>query len=291
MSNIMTVKQLYKSYGQIIAVDGIDIDIEEGSCFGLLGPNGAGKTTTIEMMEGIMKPDKGDILFRGNPIDKQFKKNVGIQFQSTALPEYITVKETLELFSAFYPHPRSMDETIELCSLSDILKRDNRKLSGGQKQRMLLGLAIIPQPEIIFLDEPTTGLDPAARRNFWGLINKIKAENKTILLTTHYMEEAEILCDKIAIMDHGRILESDAPGKLLDKHFEGVLVKLPRAGKDPTELPGHSIIGDTIEIQTNNLEDTLKILINGGYQTDGLSIHKPDLEDLFIKLTGSSLRS
>ncbi len=287
----MTVKQLYKSYGQITAVDGIDIDIEEGSCFGLLGPNGAGKTTTIEMMEGILKPDEGDILFRGNPIDKQFKKNVGIQFQSTALPEYITVKETLDLFSAFYPHPRSMDETIELCSLSDILTRDNRKLSGGQRQRMLLGLAIIPQPEIIFLDEPTTGLDPAARRNFWKLINKIKAENKTILLTTHYMEEAGILCDRIAIMDHGRILECDTPDKLLDKHFEGVLVKLPRAGKDPAELSGYNVIGDTIEIQTNNLEDTLKKLINGGYQTDGLSIHKPDLEDLFIKLTGSSLRS
>ena len=156
---------------------------------------------------------------------------------------------------------------------------------------MLLGLAIIPQPDIIFLDEPTTGLDPAARRNFWSLINKIKAENKTILLTTHYMEEAEILCDEIAIMDHGKVLECDTPSRLLDKHFQGVLIKLPRDGKDPVDLDGCRIIGDRIEIQTDNLEDTLKKLIKGGYQTDGLSIHKPNLEDLFIKLTGSSLRS
>ena len=287
----MEVKQLHKAYGQVTAVDGIDIEIEEGSCFGLLGPNGAGKTTTIEMMEGILNPDQGSILFQGEPIDRQFKKKVGIQFQTTALPEFITVKETLELFSSFYPHPRVLDEIVELCSLSDILTRDNRKLSGGQRQRMLLGLAIIPQPEIIFLDEPTTGLDPAARRNFWKLINGIKAERTTVLLTTHYMEEAEILCDRVAIMDRGRILECDAPKKLIDKHFEGVLVKLPRKGKDCSNLGDCRVIGDSIEIQTTNLEKTLRELIAGGYQTDGLSIHKPNLEDLFIKLTGSFLRS
>ena len=291
MSKIMEVKQLHKTYGQVIAVDGIDLEIEEGICFGLLGPNGAGKTTTIEMMEGILKPDKGSVLFRGTPVDKQFKKKVGIQFQTTALPEFITVKETLELFSAFYPSPRDMDEIIELCSLSDILNRDNQKLSGGQRQRMLLGLAIVPHPEIVFLDEPTTGLDPAARRNFWDLINGIKAEKTTILLTTHYMEEAELLCDRIAIMDHGKILECDTPQKMIDQNFEGVLVKLPRAGKDFSSLGDCISIGDNIEIQTNNLEKTLKELIAGGYQTNGLSIHKPNLEDLFIKLTGTSLRT
>ena len=291
MAKIMEVRQLYKAYGQITAVDGIDIEIEEGSCFGLLGPNGAGKTTTIEMMEGILKPDKGSVSFRGKPVDKQFKKKVGIQFQSTALPEFITVKETLELFSSFYPHPRAVEEVVELCSLSDILKRDNRKLSGGQRQRMLLGLAIIPHPEIIFLDEPTTGLDPAARRNFWQLINRIKSERTTVLLTTHYMEEAEILCDKIAIMDQGKILENDTPKKLIDKHFDGVLVRLPSEGRDCSSLGECFVVGDNIEIQTNNLEKTLKELLSGGYQTDGLSIHKPNLEDLFIKLTGSSLRS
>jgi ABC-2 type transport system ATP-binding protein len=291
MKTILEARKLSKNYGQLLAVDTVDLAIEEGICFGLLGPNGAGKTTTIEMLEGILTPSNGQVLFRGKPIDKQFKKKVGIQFQSTALPEFITVKETLDLFSAFYPEPRDMDELIEICSLSDILKQDNRKLSGGQRQRMLLALAIIPDPEIVFLDEPTTGLDPQARRNFWDLIKKIKAEKKTILLTTHYMEEAELLCDKIAIMDKGTILESGTPVKLLDKHFNGALVRVPHNGKEGLEFGKAKIIDEMMEIQTENLHDTLHGLIHANIDMTGLSIHKPNLEDLFIKLTGSSLRS
>lgn len=277
----MEVRNLAKSYGQVRAVDGISFAIEEETCFGLLGPNGAGKTTTIEMMEGILAPGAGDVLFRDKPIGRHFKEKVGIQFQSTALPEFITVKETLEMFRAFYPTPRPMEEIIEICSLADIIGRDNRKLSGGQRQRLLLALAIVPYPEIVFLDEPTTGLDPQARRNFWELIRRIRSERTTVVLTTHYMEEAELLCDRIAIMDHGSILEIDTPERLIRKHFEGVVVRVP-VGDDDSEL---------MEIVTSDLDLTMKELLADNTNLDGLHIHKPDLEDLFLKLTGSSLRA
>jgi len=274
MTDILSVEALEKRYGNVVAVDRISFGIPEGLCFGLLGPNGAGKTTTIEMVEGITEPTGGRILFRGRPIDQSFRQKVGIQFQSTALPEFITVKETLELFSAFYPNPRSMEELVSLCSLDDILGRDNQKLSGGQKQRMLLALAIIPRPEVVFLDEPTTGLDPQARRHFWDLVRLIKAEGTTVVLTTHYMDEAQILCDLVAIVDHGHLLELDTPDNLLKKHFQGALVRLPDR-----------------EIQTEDLDKTMKALLKEGVDLTGLSIHKPDLEDLFIKLTGSTLRA
>lgn len=300
MKEILRVENLSKSFGTVKAVDDISFGIPEGICFGLLGPNGAGKTTTIEMLEGILVPTAGRVLFKDRPIDRHFKQKVGIQFQHTSLPEFITVKETLELFSAFYPHPRPLEQIIELCSLSDILGRDNQKLSGGQRQRMLLGLAIIPMPEMIFLDEPTTGLDPQARRNFWELIRKIKSEGTTILLTTHYMDEAQILCDEIAIMDRGKILERDRPDRLLNKHFNGALVRIPMEGSGHSTseglltLPGFSELKErdgTLEMVTDNLDRTMKDLLAAKVNLEGLSIHKPNLEDLFIKLTGSSLRA
>lgn len=294
MSDILRIENLSKRYGQVVAVDDVSFSIPEGSCFGLLGPNGAGKTTTIEIMEGITAPSAGRVLFRGQPIGKDFRSKVGIQFQSTALPEFITVKETIALFSAFYEHPRPLEELVELCSLADILERDNQKLSGGQRQRMLLALAIVPRPEVVFLDEPTTGLDPQARRNFWDLIGRIKAEKTTVILTTHYMDEAELLCDRIAIMDHGRILEIDTPGSLLDKHFEGALIHLPYDGccSDALEsFEGLEVHEDFLELQTTTLDQSLKDLMAARIDLTGLSIHKPNLEDLFIKLTGSSLRT
>jgi ABC-2 type transport system ATP-binding protein len=293
MTDILRVENLAKNFGQVRAVDGISFGIPEGVCFGLLGPNGAGKTTTIEMMEGITAPTSGRVLFRESPIGTDFKKKVGIQFQSTALPEFITVRETIVLFSAFYHNPRPLDEVIKLCSLEDILERDNQKLSGGQRQRLLLALAIIPKPEMVFLDEPTTGLDPQARRNFWELIGRIKAEKTTILITTHYMDEAEILCDQIAIMDHGKILEIDTPEALLAKHFEGVLIRIPYDQCCSEKLAGFeglTIREDLLELQTKTLDKSLKDLLAAQVNLEGLSIHKPDLEDLFIKLTGSSLR-
>jgi ABC-2 type transport system ATP-binding protein len=294
MADIITVQNLTKDYASLHAVKDVSFEIEEGICFGLLGPNGAGKTTTIEMMEGITEPTSGAVLFRGKPLGRSFKHKVGIQFQSTALPEFITVRETVTLFSSFYPNPRPIDEVIELCSLSDILGQDNRKLSGGQRQRMLLALAIIPRPEIVFLDEPTTGLDPQARRNFWDLIRMIKAESTTVVLTTHYMDEAQLLCDRIAIMDHGKILEIDTPDVLLAKHFDGVLITLPCRECRPGQngIPAEAeICGEKLELQTNNLDRSIKELLEAKISLEGLSIHKPNLEDLFIKLTGSSLRT
>lgn len=292
----MSVCDLYKRYRDVVAVDGVSFEIPEGICFGLLGPNGAGKTTTIEMMEGILSPSAGDITFRGKPIDTHFKEKVGIQFQSTALPEFITVKETLRLFSAFYPNPRPIEEIIEICSLGDIIDRDNRKLSGGQRQRLLLALAIVHKPQLVFLDEPTTGLDPQARRNFWSLIDRVKKEHATVVLTTHYMDEAELLCDRIAIMDHGRILELDSPQNLLDRHFDGAVIRVPDPGQrvfnDPSLLPdGASVRNGGVEITTERIDESIRSLLAAKLNLDGLSVHKPNLEDLFIKLTGSSLRT
>lgn len=294
MSDILRIENLVKRYGEVLAVDGISFGIPEGSCFGLLGPNGAGKTTTVEIMEGILAPSSGQVIFRGQPIGRDFKTKVGIQFQSTALPEFITVRETLELFSAFYAAPRPMAEVIRLCSLEDILDRDNRKLSGGQRQRMLLALAIIPMPELIFLDEPTTGLDPQARRNFWDLIAGVKAEGATVVLTTHYMDEARLLCDRIAIMDHGKILEIDSPEALLAKHFDGALVSMPYDACCEEALAGIAgveVADGVLKLQTDDIDGSLKALLAAKVSLDGLSIHKPNLEDLFIKLTGGSLRS
>jgi len=294
MADIIRVENLVKTYGKVQAVRGVSFGIPEGVCFGLLGPNGAGKTTSIEMMEGITEPTSGNILFRGKAIDRRFRERVGIQFQNTALPEFITVRETLELFSAFYTHPRPLNEIVELCSLADILDRDNRKLSGGQRQRLLLGIAVIPRPEVLFLDEPTTGLDPQARRNFWELIRRVRSEGATVVLTTHYMDEAEILCDQIAIMDHGQILEIDTPRQLLAKHFTGALLSVKRTEQ---ALDYGQVYGD-IEIQdehwvlqSDQVGKTLRGLLEQEVDLDGLSIHKPNLEDLFIKLTGSSLRT
>jgi ABC-2 type transport system ATP-binding protein len=291
MSNLMRIENLKKSFGTVTAVDDVSFSIPEGICFGLLGPNGAGKTTTIEMMEGILTPSEGKVYFREKEIDNHFKKKVGIQFQNTALPEFITVKETLELFRSLYPKPRGIDEIIEICSLSDIIDRDNRKLSGGQRQRMLLALAIIPKPEMLFLDEPTTGLDPQARRNFWNLIEKIKAEKTTILLTTHYMDEAEILCDQIGIIDQGKLLEIDTPESLLANHFDGALVRIPHDGRIDLNVDDGILRGEHLEITTNNLDRTMRELMGTGLNLEGLSIKKPTLEDLFLKLTGTLLRS
>ena len=296
MSSIISVRNLYKRYRAVTAVDGVSFDVPEGICFGLLGPNGAGKTTTIEIMEGILKPSAGEIVFRDSPIGEHFKEKVGIQFQNTALPEFITVRETLDLFASFYPNPRSLADIVDICSLGDIIDRDNRKLSGGQRQRLLLALAIVHRPELVFLDEPTTGLDPQARRNFWALIERIKAERTTIILTTHYMDEAELLCDQVAIMDHGHVLELDTPQVLLDRHFRGAVIRVPDPGSrflhDPDTLPAGAVVRDgSVEVVSDRIDESIRTLLDADLNLDGLSVHKPDLEDLFLKLTGSSLRA
>lgn len=288
---LLEVKSLFKHYGKVKAVNDVSFSVREGSCFGLLGPNGAGKTTTIEIMESIQKPDSGEIYYKGKKTTHSFKEKIGIQFQNTSLQEFLTVKETLELFSRLYPSHKPIDEIIRVCSLEEFINQDNRKLSGGQRQRMLLGIALINNPDLLFLDEPTTGLDPQARRNFWRLIENIKAEGKTIVLTTHYMDEAEFLCDEVVIMNHGRIIEQGPPKDLLRKHFGDAVIRVPAS----SITAGFHLSCETekredfLNIRCKDMNQTIQELINQGISLEGLTVERNNLDDLFLKLTGTSL--
>ena len=294
MTPVIEVRDLVKQYPGVRAVDGVSFSIAEGQCFGLLGPNGAGKTTTVEMMEGVTKPTSGEVLYRGEPLGARFREEAGIQFQKTALQDFLTVRETLALFSRLYPRRRDVEELIRTCALEQVADRDNRKLSGGQMQRLLLAIALANDPRVLFLDEPTTGLDPQARHNFWDLIRSIKAEGRTVLLTTHYMEEAYFLCDVIAIMDRGRIIAEGPPSRLLKEHFDDVVLELPREdfGDGPEGLPVPVLFAsDRVEISTGDVEATLRFLLERGVPLRHLRIRPRNLEDLFLELTGRELRT
>jgi ABC-2 type transport system ATP-binding protein len=294
MKPLLEVRDLVKQYPAVRAVDGVSFAIATGTCFGLLGPNGAGKTTTVEIMEGVTEPTSGKVLYDGEPLGARFRAEAGIQFQKTALQDFLTVRETLQLFRRLYPRGRDVDELITLCALEQVAKRDNRKLSGGQLQRLLLAIALVNDPQVLFLDEPTTGLDPQARHNFWDLIRAIKAERRTVLLTTHYMEEAYFLCDEIAIMDRGRIIAQGAPSRLLKEHFDDVVLELPREDfpGEPAEFPLPLLLaGDRIEISTADVEQALRTLLDRGVPLKHLKIRPRNLEDLFLELTGRELRT
>jgi len=286
--------RLVKHFHGVQAVDGIDLAIPPGCCFGLLGPNGAGKTTTVEMLEGIQKPTSGTVRYRGEPLGPRFRQDIGIMFQSTALQDHVTGRENLWMFGNFYPRALPVAELVETCALGEFLDRDTRKLSGGQRQRLLLAIALVNDPELLFLDEPTTGLDPQARRNFWELIHRIKARGKTVLLTTHYMEEAYHLCDEIAIMDHGRIIAQGTPRALLAAHFDDVVLQLPLADfPNPIPLSSHTVIQgrDTVEILTRDVNTAIEELLARNISLARLQIRPRTLEDLFLELTGRELRS
>src|SRR5579883_2962639 len=291
---ILEVHHLVKQYPAVTAVDGVSFAVPEGTCFGLLGPNGAGKTTTIEIMEGILPPSAGEVRYRGEPLGARFREDAGILFQKTALQEFLTVRQSVALFRGLYDHGLDVDEVLELCALEKLARRDNRKLSGGQQQRLLLAIALVNDPKVLFLDEPTTGLDPQARRNFWELVESIKARRKTIILTTHYMEEAQLLCDEIAIMDGGRIIAQGPPQRLLSEHFAEVLLELPRhdfpavARQLPLKLIDAS---DRVEISTHDLDGTLRTLMQAHVPLRNLRIRPANLEDLFLELTGKELRA
>lgn len=285
----LEVSDLYKSYGQVEAVKGISFKIKSGLCFGILGANGAGKSTTIEILEGIKNPTKGKILYKGKPRDKNYKESIGIQFQNTALQDYMTVREALVMFAALYKESGDVDKVIQACDLKDILDRDHNHLSGGQRKKLLLALSLINNPDLIFLDEPTTGLDPSARRSFWNLVKNIKKQGKTVILTTHYMDEAYILCDEIIIVHQGRIVAQGVPQELLLKYFKGTRIMLPLKHEKKISLnsKGSWVQSDhSIEIKIDNMEKTISHLLSIGIPIQDIEVRPYRLDDLFLHLTG-----
>jgi ABC-2 type transport system ATP-binding protein len=292
-SPILQLRRLTKRYGKLLAVDGVDLSVPAGICFGLLGPNGAGKTTLIEIAEGILAPSSGEVLFQGAPRTTAANARMGIMFQFTALLDFMTVAETLTAFRRLYDDGADLEDLIRLCHLGEIKGRRTTDLSGGQRQRLLLALALVNQPELVFLDEPSTGLDPQARHNLWTIIDDIKAQGKTIVLTTHYMEEAQQLCDTIAIMDHGRIIASGSVAQLLGAHCPEVGLSIPDSalgeGRQGPDLPRRRRNG-RVEFLATDLNSGLARLLESGLDLSELQVHPPNLESVFLNLTGRQLR-
>ncbi len=294
MQIALEARHIVKQYPGVRAVDDVSFSIAEGVCFGLLGPNGAGKTTTIEIIEGVTAATSGEIYYYGQIAGSKFREEAGIQFQNTALQDNLSVRESLQMFQRLYDRRADLDTIIEACSLGELLDRDNRKLSGGQRQRLLLGIALVNRPRLVFLDEPTTGLDPQARRNFWDLVQKIQADGTTVLLTTHYMDEAHILCDEIAIMDAGKIMLQGDPDALLHERYKGLIIELPIE-----DLHGdlgtieHRIIENlgVVEITSSDVNKSLSDLSACATNLNRIKIRQPNLEDLFLDLTGHLLRA
>jgi ABC-2 type transport system ATP-binding protein len=301
----LRVRNLRKTYKDVVAVDGIDLEILSGECFGLLGPNGAGKTTTIEICEGLTEADSGEVEVLGlrwSSDAATLRQKLGIQLQETQLAEKLTVFETLRLFRSFFRQGPGAKEAIRLVQLEE--KRDARvgALSGGQKQRLALACAVVGDPELLFLDEPTTGLDPQARRQLWELIEEFKAAGRTILLTTHYMDEAERLCDRVAIMDHGKIIAQDTPRELIASIGVEHVVEFS-AGNVVVDLAGIGAMAGVRDVRTENGSVLLQVtelhkavpglldeLGRQGVPLTELRTHSATLEDVFVHLTGRHLR-
>ncbi len=294
MAIALEARHLVKHYPGVVAVDDVSFAVEEGVCFGLLGPNGAGKTTTVEIIEGVTPATSGEVWYMGAPAGRRFREEAGVQFQSTALQDYLTVRETLEMFQRLYNRRADLDAIIADCSLEELVDRDNRKLSGGQRQRLLLAVALVNEPRLVFLDEPTTGLDPQARRNFWSLVQKIRGAGTTVILTTHYMDEAQVLCDTIAIMDEGRIIAEGSPDALLRERYRGLIIEMPLAdvSGDLSELE-HRVLEDrgVVEIVSRDVTASLAALTPEVTDLNHIKIRQANLEDLFLDLTGHSLRA
>jgi len=293
LMSILEVKNLKKYYRNVVAVEDVSFRVEQGSCFGLLGPNGAGKTTTMEIVENIIAPTDGSIFYHGNPRDESFRQQVGIQFQHTSLLNFLTVKETLRCYRQLYKNPEEIDWLIERCNLEPILKQHNNQLSGGQRQRLMLALALVNRPELIFLDEPSTGLDPQSRRYLWDIVDEIKADGKTVIMTTHSMEEAQYLCDTIAIMDGGKIIAEGSPAELIAAHCHTNTITLPKKSVEKvlTDLGlDYQANDSSVFIQTANVDGVLSQLIDAGIELSEMSVQSPNLEDVFLRLTGKQLR-
>ena len=301
---VVSVVDLRKSYGAVRAVDGVSFEIAAGEVFGLLGPNGAGKTTTIEMLEGLNRPDSGSATVLGIDLTRhpgQLKERVGVQLQTAALYPNLTVVELIDLFGSFYTRRRPAAELIRELGLEERQTARSSELSGGQRQRLSIALALVNDPELIFLDEPTTGLDPQGRRSLWEHIEGLRTQGRTILLTTHYMEEAERLCDRVAIMDHGKILEVGTVNDLVTRHFRERTVRFATRPELTdtvlSALPGVQRVAhesDESVLYTAEVPQTVGALIKRGDEMGlealDLAVRRPTLEDVFIELTGRALR-
>jgi len=299
-----------KSFADVVAVDGLDLEVNRGECFGLLGPNGAGKTTTIEICEGLTSPDSGSVHLLGlqwENAERELRQRIGIQLQETQFPDKLTVEETLRLFRSFYQHGTAVDESIQTAQLEE--KRSSRVggLSGGQKQRLAMACALVGDPELLFLDEPTTGLDPQARRHLWDLVDQLKQAGHTIILTTNYMDEAERLCDRVAIMDRGRIIALGTPNQLIASIGGEHIVEFAVTGRETgeivvdtsllTAIPGiqsHRVDAGLHQLSVSELHTAVPrifaALTAQGLHLSEFRTHSATLEDVFVGLTGRTLR-
>ncbi len=302
MHEVIWVEGLHKTYGAIKAVDGVDLIVEEGEIFGMVGPNGAGKTTTIECIEGLRTPDSGKITVLGMDPQKQgsdLYELIGMQLQGSSLYPHIKVGEALELFSSFYSHPAPKDELLERLGLSEKENVYFSKLSGGQKQRLFICLALINKPQLVFFDELTTGLDPQARRATWDLVRGVREQGHTVFLTTHFMDEAENLCDRVAVMDHGKIVALGKPSDLIEQYAHETRIRLPQSLKKETDWLSAIRGVNSVEVSEDftlinfnneNIVELLQLLDQHGISLKGLHIQQSSLEDVFLSLTGNEMR-
>jgi ABC-2 type transport system ATP-binding protein len=303
-NTIIEVNNLEKKYGDVKAVDGVSFGVAQGEVFGILGPNGAGKTTTIEMIEGLRKPNAGSI--KVCDIDalkepRRIKELIGVQLQATSLYDNIRVKEAIDLFGSYYKKSIPSEQILEEVSLTEKKNSQVSKLSGGQKQRLSVGLALVNDPEVIFLDEPTTGLDPQARHNLWSIVEKLRDRGKTIVITTHYMEEAEQLCHRLAIIDRGKIIAMDTPDNLINKAELATSIDFTTS-RDldglAKNIPGICKVNNgsarKYSVQTKAVSMILKDLTNLCYdnhiELENISVRQATLEDVFLSMTGRKLR-
>jgi ABC-2 type transport system ATP-binding protein len=306
-SSAMRCRNLVKRYGDVVAVDGLDLEVYRGECFGMLGPNGAGKTTTVEIFEGLREPDGGEVellgeRWRGDGL--ALRSRLGIQLQETKFPEKLTVAEVVVLFRSFYPGGLDVADVLGLVSLEEKADAYVRTLSGGQKQRLSLGCALVGEPDIVFLDEPTTGLDPQSRRQTWDIVEGLKARGRTVLLTTHYMEEAARLCDRVAVVDHGKVIALGTPRELVSSLGAEHVIEFGVDGDSrvpPDEvlhgLPTVEAVardGNTWRLTVREVHRAvpglLAALAEGGTEPSHLTTHHATLEDVFMSLTGRRLR-
>jgi ABC-2 type transport system ATP-binding protein len=301
---VLLVEDLHKSYGPVQAVRGVSFTVAAGEVFGLLGPNGAGKTTTVETVIGLLRRDRGKVVLFGLDPEKDplsIKSRIGVQLQTVHLFPRLTVLETLRLFGSFYPKRRSPEELLALLGLTDKARSPVEKLSGGQLRRLSVALALVGDGGALFLDEPTSGLDPQSRRGLWEVIERLRGEGKTVFLTTHYLDEAERLCDRVAIMDEGRIIALGKPKDLIAEHFREKALEIPLAGLDDVaffgDLPGVVRVQrdeDVVTLYTQDLAQTFLALSRlsevRGVSLRNMVVREATLEDVFLHLTGRRIR-